>query len=158
MATNVIDELSLKIDIDVDKGASKAITSIARAITKLNDAVKSSANLSKLRKYVSAINRLQPNKISVRNGTSVGKAMGKNVQPRFEEVSDKKSTSGELSKIATNGNNAAKAVQNVGKESKKTKQALKDVDKNADKTSNTFKKLVRSIGRIAFYRRAHLCS
>ena len=160
MATNVIDELSLKIDIDVDKGASKAITSIARAITKLNDAVKSSANLSKLRKYVSAINRLQPNKISVRNGTSVGKAMGKNIKPEYQEYNDETQkdsgkqirqifTQKELSKYLKH---TSFWYRTLNKDVRKYTDENKKNNKSVEKSTSTFKKLIKSIGRIAFYR------
>lgn len=149
MARDVIDELSLKIDIDVDKGSSKTISSLARAITKLNTAV---ANVGNLQKYVRSLNKISPNTINVRGTTGVGQAMGKTVKPKFQEYTDKTASKGELPSIAKNGNKAAEAIKNVAKESKKAKNELKDVDKNADKTSKTFKKLVKSIGRIAFYR------
>ena len=149
MARDVIDELSLKIDIDVDKGASKTISSLARAITKLNTAV---ASVGNLQKYVRSLNSLNPKSINVRTSTGVGQAMGKTIKPKYQEVADTTINGGELNKIAKSGGNAANAIKNVGKESNKTKEQLKDLDKNADKSSSTFKKLIRSVGRIAFYR------
>ena len=145
-----IDELSLKIDIDVQKDIHKTISSLARAITKLNNAV---ADVSALDKYAKTLSKITTGTVKVVNGTSVAKATKGSVEPRYTNVNNtSKGTSQELKKISTNGANASNAINKVGKETTKTKKKMDDAKKTTDGYSKTFSKLVRSIGRIAFYR------
>lgn len=159
MARDVIDELSLKIDIDVDKGASKTISSLARAITKLNTAV---ANVGDLHKYVTTLNKLDAKSINVRSTTGVGKASGKYVPPEFQDAPESAKSEGNIPKIntqakaidglANKSEKAQKALSKLSVEQKKTTKEFDNGKKPTEKYSNTFGKLIRSIGRIAFYR------
>lgn len=150
MARDVIDELSLKIDIDVDKGASKTISSLARAITKLNTAV---ANVGDLHKYVRTLNKLDAKSINVRGTTGVGKVSGKTITPKYQDIPDSNGqTTQSLKNIEASANGAANAIKNVGEETNKTNKELSKGEKPTRKYEGTFKKLIRSIGRIAFYR------
>lgn len=190
MAREVIDELSLKIDINTRKGTAKTVTAIADAITTLNKSVR---NVGALERYVNTLNKLMKPMTRVPKNTAVGKV----VKPETEEVEEPKAVD---TKIATDNfkevekafnplkatyEEWAKSANKVsdslvknadgakvlrqeftyineeGKKYKaiaingelqKTSKAVKDAGKNANKSSSSFKKLVRSIGRIAFYR------
>lgn len=200
MARDVIDELSLKIDIDVDKGASKTISSLARAITKLNTAV---ASVGNLQKYVRSLNSLNPKSINVRGTTGVGKVGGKTITPKYKEVDENKTTKSVIPPIsiselktydewkdkaelltstvkvtskgvqklyetfkyvnqegkiftATAIDKKLTQISNTGKVAKQEVEELNEeleaTDKPLKKSTSTFKKLIKSIGRIAFYR------
>lgn len=161
---DVIDELSLKIDIDVEKGIDKTISSLARAITKLNSAV---SNVSGLQKYVNSLSKMTAKSAKATANTSVAKVTGATKQPKYQDVPDgavettqqlndvQKSSEQASKSIGKLGGNLAKTSKWFKQVNKETKQNTKETEKNAksnEKSSNTFNKLVRSIGRIAFYR------
>lgn len=155
MARDVIDELSLKIDIDVDKGASKTISSLARAITKLNTAV---ASVGNLQKYVRSLNSLNPKSINVRGTTGVGKVSGKTIEPQYQEIKEKKKKEGKLRTIASQEEidkyvkSTSFWYRQLNKDIKENTKENEKNNKSVDKSTSTFKKLIKSIGRIAFYR------
>lgn len=161
---DVIDELSLNIDINVEKGIDKTISSLARAITKLNTAV---ANVGDLQRYANALGKITARPVKITANTAVAQATGATIQPEYQDVPDtKKDTTQQLQSVQKSSEKASKSIKELGgnilqtskwfkSANKETKQNTKENEKNeksADKSSKTFKKLVRSIGRIALYR------
>lgn len=169
MAKHQIDELSLKIDIKVKKDIDKTISSLARAITRLNNAV---ADVSSLNKYSKAIGKLVVNSAKVPSATAVGKAITqKDVPTKLQQV-EIPDDSG-IKDVVTYSAIAKKKVDNLKvsmnslglqfSSSKKdaeqfkleinsTGKSIDNAGKRAKKSASFFGKFVKSIGRIALYR------
>lgn len=71
MADQQIDELYLDINVDMEKDTDKHISSLAEAITKLNQAV---ADVSNLEKYVKTLKQVSLKAVKVPNATAISKA------------------------------------------------------------------------------------
>lgn len=156
----VIDELSLKIDIKTKKDIDKTISSIASAINKLNKAV---SNVSALKKYVNTLNSLTRRTFKVSGGTSKAKAKETTSikAPETEEVTNINAVSEANKDIVEEKKQAVDLTKEEAREQKRLAKLAEKEKKNQDalnkKAKNTvgpIAKMVKSIGRIAFYRAA----
>lgn len=146
----VIDELSLKIDVNTKRGTAKTITAVADAITTLNKSVR---NVGALERYVKTLNKLMKPVTRVPKNTAIGKT----IKAETEEVAEPKSKAGQIATENLKSNqkvveDTKDSYKELSKEMNNVANANKNVSKETDKSSKTFKKLIRSIGRIAFYR------
>lgn len=134
MAKHQIDELSLDIDIKAKKDIDKTISSLARAIVKLNNAV---ADVSSLNKYSNAIGKLIKASAKVPSKTAVGENLLKT-----QEVPDTSSnqTSQDFQKVAQDAKDATDSVKDFNQQldiSSKLKVGFKFPDNIGTKTSET---------------------
>lgn len=138
-----IDELSVKIDVDMPKGIDKTISSLANSINKLNRAV---SNVSGLQKYVNTLSKISAASINVVGGTSVGRTTGGGANKlQKENIGSIDTSTGQMKSKVDINNKVADATKNVNK-------AQKEQNKEVKKGAGFWSKLTKSLGRIAFYR------
>ena len=82
MADQQIDELYLDINVDMEKDTDKHISSLAEAITKLNQAV---ADVSNLEKYVKTLKQVSLKAVKVPNATAISKANQDSTEVKLEQ-------------------------------------------------------------------------
>ena len=152
---NEVDQLSLKIDIKATNEDATTIKSIASAIRSLNTAVKNTANISN---YVNELSRMA----KVFKSFNSGKAsQPKSMLKQKKETVSRTRNVGNIQSIGGQPSNYGqlKVTKIDLKKSKEYGKNIKDIDKEQNKATkssiklgSSFKNLVKSIGRIAFYR------
>ena len=158
---SVIDSLLLKIDIDVEKGIDKTISHLAKSIVQINKAV-ASADVKGLKTYVNTLSKFTTTNIKVSMpSVSVGnlgnvseiKNVLETTKVSMDSTSESISQAKELaSKLRVKVSENTKAFKEMRKELGNTGRSSNKASKDIDKTSKSFSKLLRSVGRIAFYR------
>lgn len=165
MAKQQIDELFLDIDIDVEKGIDKRVSSLARAIDDLNRAVKNTNQLG------SAFRKLKSIGVAMAGATAntgVAKVTQTQVPNRLEtqEVIEGQMSFDDIiqdaDKLKTTMSEASQSTKDLTNEVEKVKKGKKHIKdlgketgkagKQASKSAGFFGKFVKSIGRIALYR------
>lgn len=163
--TNTIDTLELKIEIGLTKQKTEVVSSLATAITKLNKAV---SDTSGIKSYVAEMNKLAKIMGAI-SKTTYENAGGKTTKPKAQKGTEPKPSyvnvdSGkqeikieqELLSIEKEQTNEIKSQNSVIAERTQLKinetKQQKENTKETKKSATAWSKLIKSIGRIAFYR------
>lgn len=157
-----LDELSLKISVD-DNDSAKKISAVASAINRLQKSLTGLKNVSEQLNSLNdmfknlgnslpskEINKKQKNifKLDMLDTDGKGsstKGFGKGISPLLK--SDK-----ELARAKDSAKKVSDKVKNLATNYKDFSKNSKDAEKNTSKLGKSFRTLLKSIGRIAFYR------
>ena len=143
--SNTTDKLVIDIKVNVKKGASTQITNLTKSLTKLNEAVKNTANIEK---YANALRTIGKELTRTTSNKGVAKLQGNAdlLETTDVDVKDK------IKNADKQEINDKKEKIRLSKEERLEAKKLKKEQKNIERANSFFDKFGRSIGRIAMYR------
>lgn len=160
---NQIDELYLDIDVKMRKGIENRIALLAKSLEKVNKAIKDSGNLKNLQEYVRNLNiigRASSRAKTKQNQTKNKASDNKKVrQPQTEDIQVESVVYQKNADYKKNADLQQKqvyktknALENLNKQTLEVTDSQKKLSAESGRSNKTLAKLIRSVGRIAFYR------